>query len=235
MNKTLFRTIAKQVHPDMSSFSKHTSAERMRQVIKYKDNIDMLIKIAGQWNLDVDINKLNSKHENFKKEVFDTIVGALIKHTFVYRKKSLTIDGVIINIRLIKKGNFKNYIEYKIFDLKTKIIYIFKYNEKNPFSEVLGMADNNLMDHCLLLLNRNKNIKKQNKKRRQDNADQMFSRFNLLKNTNYKNHIIIIHFRQDGLIRKRKLLRTTNKYLFFSTNNHISRVHIKNVLKTHNG
>ena len=51
-DKSLYREIAKQVHPDMTN-SEFASGSKMREVIANKNNPHVLLNLARQWGLNL--------------------------------------------------------------------------------------------------------------------------------------------------------------------------------------
>ena len=129
-DKSLFRKIAKQVHPDMSVGSDATSGDRMCQAIKFKNDPDMLVRLARKWGLNIDGSfdkkAFNERSEAFKQRVFDAVVGAIIEHTITYKKKLFMVHGVIVNKRKITRGHYKNATEFKIYNFRDNSILVLK-------------------------------------------------------------------------------------------------------------
>jgi len=230
-DKSLFRTIAKQVHPDMSVNSDITSGARMREAIAFKDNPNMLIRLARQWGLNIDgsfdKNVFNEKSKAFKERVFNAVVGAIIKHTVNTKKKTITVRGVIVNKRYITRGHFKGAIEYKVYDFISGGIFISKSYNDQPFDMIMGMASSEQLNDGI---ERVKEIKDQRKARadiRQDIANDKFGLLGLVSNLSYKgNFKVLVNYRTGA--RWETLERTTAKCVFLTSGR---RINIQSILE----
>ena len=232
-NKSLFRTIAKQVHPDMSVCSNTASGDRMVQAIKFKDDPDMLIRLARKWGLNIDgsfnENAFNKRSEEFKQRIFEAVVGAIIQHTIMYKKKIIIIRGVIVNKRKITRGYYKNAIEFKIYTFKDGGIFVLKSFNDQPFDKLIGMADEYQINEGIEKIKTIKDNKKAVAAIRQNIANGYFKQLNLIPNCNYQRHHnfkVLINYK--GGAKWEDLVRTTAKCVFIKGGR---RINIKSVLE----
>ena len=79
--KTVFRTLAQEVHPDHGG----TSAQFI-EIMKYRNDYDRLVALASKWGIKLNgIDTSKSYQENL-----EAVVGALIRHTFSYKRFCLS-------------------------------------------------------------------------------------------------------------------------------------------------
>lgn len=204
--KTVFRTLAKEVHPDHGG----TSA-RFIEIMKYKNDYNRLVALASKWGIKLDgIDTSKSYQENL-----EAVVGALVRHTFSYKRDAKSLYGVIFNIRKITRGYRKGAKEFKIFDLESGTIWTLKTYEKQPFNAVVGMADVSQLRAGEEMDQRLKNSKKLKAQIKQEMANGHFTRLGLAKNKSYySNGIQVLVNYRGNLSKWETLLRTTPKSVY---------------------
>lgn len=230
-NKSLFRTIAKQVHPDMSVTSDTTSGDRMCQAIKFKNDPDMLVRLARKWGLNIDgsFNErvFNERSESFKQRVFEAVVGAIIKHKVMSRKRPVTVRGVIVNKRTITRGHYKNATEFKVYSFIGGGILTLKTYNDQPFDEIMGMATKDQLNDGVEKVEQIKENKKITAVIKQDRANDKFASLGLVSNLMYRgNFEVLVDYRTGA--RWETLERTTAKCVFLTSGR---RIGIRSILE----
>lgn len=213
--RTLFRDIAKQVHPDVND--RPDATKMMQEALKHKDNGNMLLRLAREWGLKLDgtfdEKAFNSK-ANFNEKVYHAVVGAIVVWTFRYKRKMRTVRGVIIRTRLVKKGKMRGFTEYTIYDFRTRQIWKTKAYGRNYDFNVVGKADDR---EVLVGIDAHKNIKRQ-KKRNQELRDNMafrkFRSLGLMSQFDYeiKGIEVLVNYKSGP--KWKKLIRTTKKCVY---------------------
>lgn len=226
MSKTLFRKMVFETHPDQGG-----SAEKFREVMKNRSDYNALMMLAKKWNLKID------GIDNFEtaSEKLEAIVGALIKHAFTYKANQKSLYGVIIDIRKINKGYHKGANEFKVFDLESGIIWSLKTYEKQPFQEVIAIADLKDLKTGQEKDNQLKQYKKSVEQTKNQIADQHFYRLGLRKNKSYYGMgvDVLIQYK-SGNQRWDQLCRTTAKSVYIVCNgykNNERRIPISSIIR----
>jgi len=235
-DKSLFRKIAKQVHPDMSVGSDATSGDRMCQAIKFKNDPDMLVRLARKWGLNIDgsFNEkaFNERSEAFKQRVFDAVVGAIIEHTITYKKKLFMVHGVIVNKRKITRGHYKNATEFKIYNFRDNSILVLKSFNGQPFDKIMGMADEFQVNDGIEKIEQIRVKKKERAAIRQDRANDMFASLGLVANLMYRgNFKVLVNYKYGA--KWENLERTTAKCVFLTSGRRINIRSILNAKENH--
>ena len=210
--KTLFRDIAKQVHPDVNGGTVN-STKMMQEAIKHRNNGDMLLNLARKWGLNINGSfdaKAFDGHD-FDEKVFDIVVGAIVKYGFQHNRKMKTIRGVLFNIRVITSGYLKGAKEYSIYDFATQVIWKHKSYDIPGF-KVVGMASPEDLQEGRDRQKRIKDIKKARNDYRGKTARIKFVALGLRSNKNYSGKEVLIEYR--GGEKWKKLIRTTPKCVF---------------------
>jgi len=231
VEKSLFRKIAKQVHPDMSVCSDATSGDRMVQAIKFKDDPDMLVRLARKWGLNIDGSfdekAFNERSESFKQRVFDAVVGAIVKHTIMSRKRHVTVRGVIVNKRVITRGHLKGAVEFKVYSFMDGGILTLKSYNRQPFDVIVGMASSEQLNDGIEKVKMIKENKKAVAAIRQDRANDKFASLGLVSNLDYRgNFKVLVNYK--GGARWETLERTTAKCVFLISGR---RINIRSILE----
>jgi len=233
-DKSLFREIAKKVHPDMSTGSEFASGSKMREVIKNKDNPFVLLNLARQWGLNLngafDGSAFDRKARTFAGTVFETVVGAIIRHEVRYKRKTQIVRGVIVGIREITKGYRRGGCEFKIYDFKSNQIWSMKTLSREPFDRIVGVASNDMVNEGLEKFESNKQIGKANAKRKQDMADYHFERLGLKKNKSYSFVDVLVRYKEGP--KWKELVRTTPKSVYircYTYKNNERRINISSI------
>lgn len=224
--KTVFRTLAHEVHPDHGG-----NSAQFIEIMKYRNDYDRLVALASKWGIKLDgIDTSKSYQENL-----EAVVGALIRHTFTYKRDAKSLYGVIFNIRKITKGYRKGAKEFKVFDLESGTIWTLKTYEKQPFNAVVGMADVSQLEAGKRVDDAIKTNKKHRAQIKQNLADQQFARLGLAKNKNYYSHRLEVLVRYRGDVTKwERLMRTTPKSVYihcFGYKNDERRIPVASVIK----
>ena len=214
--QNLFRDIAKQVHPDLNGGSVNAN-EMMKEVIKNRNNGDVLLNLARKWGLKLngsfDETAFDKRSNGFNEKVFKVVVGAIVKYGFRYKRGTKHVRGVITNIRPITRGHLKGAKEYTIYDFATQAIW--KHKDYNtPGYNVVGMASK---DDLQLGLDRQQSIKDNKKARemhRKDVARSKFQSIGIRPNKTYEfsDMMVLVNYKTGPLWRK--LIRTTAKCVF---------------------
>jgi len=217
--KTLFRQMAGMVHPDKSTTSPHASGAKMREVLKYRNEPEVLLALARKWGLQIDgsfdSNAFDRNSSAFASDVFEAVVGSIIKHNFTYKKGDSALHGVVVSIRKITKGYRKGAFEYKIYDFKDGTVWTLKSYEKQPFDKIVGNADDMTLKTGQGEVDRINAGNKAVKKLRQDMADNSFTRIGLKKNKMYQGSGVYVLIAYKGDIYKwHELIRTTLKSVY---------------------
>lgn len=228
---SLYRSLAKKVHPDFNGGGAEFT-RKMQEVNRFKNDPEMLLKLARQWGLNIDgtfdHDYFDRKSEKFKNKVYDAVVGAIVRRTFQRGRYIYDIRGVIIKIRDIKKGKLRGGKEFFVYNFLTEKIWSFKTIDPNPFT-VVGMADSNDVQRGVDRLTHAKEIQKAKRKSSQELADARFSELGLKKNYNYEKNGLHVEVSISGWFAK--LIRTTAKcvYVKFSYSDKIRRFNISKV------
>jgi len=233
-NKDLFRQMANQVHPDKSTISPHASGAKMREVLKHRNEPEVLLVLARKWGLQLDgsfnTDTFDRNSSDFAQNVFEAVVGSIIKHNFTYSRAGKALHGVVVNIRTVTKGYRRGAFEYKIYDFADGTIWTLKSYEKQPFDKVVGTADGMTLKTGKDKVDRINAGNKAIKKMRQDRADDFFSKFGLKKNKNYMGSglRVLIEYK-DGYYRWHELIRTTPKSVYIPNGHKPRRIPISSV------
>jgi len=234
-DKSLFREMAKKVHPDMSTGSEFASGSKMREVIKNKDNPFVLLNLARQWGLNLngtfDGSTFDKKARNFAGQVFETVVGAIIRHEIRYKRKIQIVRGVIVGIREITKGYRRGGYEFKIYDFQSNQTWMMKTLSREPFDRIVGMADDSVVNEGKEKFEYNKIANKRITKRKQDIADVHFERLGLKKNKRYSYVDVLVRYKQGQ--EWEELTRTTPKSVYvrcYGYKNNERRIPIDSIL-----
>ena len=224
-DKSLFRNIAKQVHPDMTN-SEFASGSKMREVIQNKNNPHVLLRLAQKWGLNLD-GTFNSfafdkKAEDYARTVYETVVGAIIRHSVLHKRKITMVRGVIVGIREITKGYSKGGREFKIYDFENTHLWTFKTMNREPFDKIVGMSDESIVNEGKEKFEHSKQMKKMVAQHKQNAADNHFDRIGLQSGKRYGNIEVTVGYR-GGVRKVETLIRTTAKsayvYCFGYKNN----------------
>ena len=215
-SNSLFKDIAKQVHPDVNGGSVNAT-KMMQEAIKHRNNGDMLLNLARKWGLKLngtfDDTAFNKRSSGFSEEVFEVVVGAIIEYTFNHNRKRHNIKGVVINIRPITKGRFKGAKEYSVYDFRTQVIW--KHKDRYiPDFKVVGKASQGELQLGQDTQDRIKESKKVRSAFYQSRADNKFSILNLQKSKDYRNSNLEVLVNYKTGLMWRKLVRTTAKCAF---------------------
>ena len=235
-SKTLFRQMAGHVHPDKSTTSPHASGAKMREVLKHRNEPEVLLALARRWGLQLDgsfnTNTFDRNADNFAQDVFEAVVGSIIKHNFTYSKAGKALHGVVVNIRTITKGYRKGAFEYKIYDFADGTVWTLKSFEKQPFNKIVGTADEMTLKTGQDKVDRINAGNKAIKQVRQDRADDFFSGLGLKKNKNYMGSGLRVLIEYKGDIYKwNVLVRTTPKSVYVPNGSKDRRIPISSVRK----
>lgn len=218
MDRSVYFNIAKKVHPDRNP-DLPDAVSKMQEVNKFKNNPDMLLKLAKHWGLNLDGSfnerKFDEKAEEFKERVFRAVVGAIVKHVYPYRRRYRVIHGVIIKVRDIQKGKFKGAKEFTVYNFATREIWKTKSFDENPFSRIVGMAEVADVNMGIEADQRAKALKVEQAQFRQENADAHFVRLELRQNKNYDGMNVRVQYRTKWMnFFWANLVRTTGKSVF---------------------
>ncbi|MBU0846709.1 hypothetical protein KKH23_05915 [Patescibacteria group bacterium] len=236
---SLFRDIAKQVHPDLNGNSVNAT-KMMQEAIKYRNNDSMLLSLARRWGLNLNgtfnENLFNKKSDSRGSTgVFDIVVGAIVKYAFVRGNKNISIKGVIISIRTITKGRFRGASEYSIYDFPARMVWKHKSFSKPNF-EVVGQASKDELQVGQDTQQRIKDSKKMAGYTRQNIANDRFRTLGLLKNKIYMGRGMSAYINYKGGPEWREIVRTTSKCVFVRESLIGERmINIKSVLEVKNG
>jgi hypothetical protein len=233
-NKSLFRQMAGQVHPDKSTISEHASGAKMREVLKHRNEPGVLLALARKWGLQLDgsfnTNTFDRNSSEFAGRVFEAVVGAIVKHSFTYGRGGKSIYGVIVSIRKITKGYRKGANEFKLYDFADGTIWTLKTFDKQPFNKVVGMSVNGELREGKDKLNDIIRGNRAVKKLRQNRADDFFSSLGLKKDKNYMGSglRVLIEYKND-IYKWHVLIRTTPKSVYVPNGNKDRRIPISSV------
>ena len=232
--KTLFRQMAGMVHPDKSTISPHASGAKMREVLKHRNEPEVLLALARKWGLQIDgsfdSNAFDRNSSTFASDVFEAVVGSIIKHNFTYKRGDSALHGVIVNVRKINKGYRKGAFEYKIYDFKDGTIWTLKSFEKQPFDRIVGTADSMTLKTGQDKVDRIKSGNKTIAKMKQERADDFFTRLKLKKNKNYMGFglQVLIEYKND-IYKWHMLIKTTAKSVYIPSGSKERRIPIHSV------
>jgi hypothetical protein len=224
--KSVFRKLAMEVHPDHGG-----QADKFREIMKYKNDYQALCRLASKWGIVLDGIDTSASYQ----ERLEAVVGALVRHTFTYKKDAKSLYGVIFKIRTIKKGYHRGAKEFSIFDLESGMIWKMKTYEKQPFNAVVGRADVSQLRAGEEKEKIHKERKKTINKIRQQNADNHFDRLGLASGKNYygKGYQIQVQYK-NSFPKWETLLRTTPKSAYitcFGYKNNERRIPISSILR----
>ena len=213
---SLFRDIAKQVHPDMNGGSANAN-EMMKEVIKNRNNSDALLNLARKWGLNINgtfnESTFDRNSADFSEKVFEVMVGAIVKYMFPYKRSFKRIRGVITKIRPITRGYLAGAKEYSIYDFATQTIWKHKSYETPGFT-VVGMASK---DDLQLGIDRQEAIK-ENKKARNVHKERVaqfkFESVGIRPNKNYEESDMMVLINYKTGPQWKRLIRTTKKCVF---------------------
>jgi len=230
-DKSLFREIAKKVHPDMNS--EFTSGAKMREVIANKNRPHVLLNLARKWglNLDGSFNKFafDKRADEFARTVYKTVIGAIIRHTFTHKRKIKILRGVIVDIHKIKKGHHSGGFVFKIYDFENNELWNMKTMESNPFT-IVGMADKDIVNEGQEKVEFQKTQKKNIAKHKQKTADDQFKLLDLKKNKRYNDVEVLVRYKQGP--KWETLIRTTPKSVYipgYNYKNNERRINIRSI------
>jgi hypothetical protein len=214
--KTLFRDIAKQVHPDLNGGTVNAN-KMMQEAIKHRNNGDMLLNLARKWGLNIngsfDEKVFNNRSKGFDRKVFDLVVGAIVNYGFIHKRKMKTIQGVLFKIRNITRGRLEGAKEYSIYDFRTQTIWKHKTFDKPRF-KVVGMASPDELQEGRDTQQRIKNNKKERDAYYNAKAKEKFRSVGIKPNKNYEFHDMMVLVNYKTGPQWKKLLRTTAKCAF---------------------
>jgi len=234
--KTLFRQMAGMVHPDKATTSEHASGAKMREVLKHRNEPEVLLALARKWGLQLDgsfdSNAFDRNSSTFAGDVFEAVVGSIIKHNFTYKKGDSALHGVVVNIRKITKGYRKGAFEYKIYDFKDGTVWTLKSYEKQPFNKIVGNADESTLKTGQDKVDRINAGNKAVKKLRQDMADNTFASIGIKKNKSYQGSgvHVLVGYRGD-VYKWHELIRTTAKSVYIPNGYKERRIPVGSVRK----
>lgn len=218
MSNGVFRKLAKQVHPDLNGGSVEAT-KRMQEVLKFRNNPDMLLALARKWGLRIDgtfdSNAFDQKAEQTRQEqVFDAVVGAIVKHYFHRRNRLYFVRGVIVNIRKIKRGKFSGGREYTVYNFMDRSIVKLKSHRVNPFDSIVGYAHTDQLEDGKEQFRIAKEAKKRQEEYKQARANNQFIWLGLAKNLDYRdlNRQVLINYSYGAVWRD--LVRTTPKSVY---------------------
>ena len=237
-NKSLFRQMAGKVHPDKSTISEHASGAKMREVLKHRNEPEVLLALARKWGLQLDgsfnTNTFDRNSSQFAGRVFNAVVGAIVKHNFSYgrRGNAKSIYGVIVNIRKITRGYRKGANEFKLYDFKDGTIWTLKTFDNQPFDKVVGMSINGELREGKDKLNDIIRGNRAVKKLRQNAADDTFKSIGLKKNKQYQGYglHVLIKYKND-IFKWHELIRTTPKSVYIPNGYKERRIPVGAVVK----
>lgn len=232
--KNLYRSLAKEVHPDFNGGGADFT-RKMQEVNRFKNDPEMLLKLARQWGLNIDgtfdQDTFDRKSEEFKNAVYDAVVGAVIRHTFYRGRKVYNLRGVIVKVRDITKGKLQGGKEYSIYDFISERIWSFKTLNPKPFT-VVGMADSNDLQRGVECLGLVKEAKKEKVKASKERAVLGFSRIDLMQDFDYEK--AGFNWKVEVIINRSywvmNLVRTTAKCVYVR-GNYSEKLHRVNVDK----
>jgi curved DNA-binding protein CbpA len=214
---SLFRELAKQVHPDVNGGSVDAN-KMMQEVLANRNNENALRDLARRWGLRLDGSfddaAFDAKSASERTErVFEAVVGAIVRYSFRYKRRLVGIRGVITGIRTIQKGKMAGAKEYTIYNFSDAKIWRHKsYN--TPNFDVVGLAHPDDLRIGQNRVQSIKEIKKENDKHRQNRANVAFVNLGLVRNKNYEFNNYKVYISGYGW---RNLVRTTNRCVYFKT------------------
>lgn len=232
-DKSLFREMAKKVHPDTQS--EFASGSKMRQVIENKNNPYVLLNLARQWGLNIngsfDSSAFDKKAENFSENVYNAVVGAIIRHAM---PKGRLLRGVIVGIRRISKGHWKGGREFKVYDFENNQIWRLKSIVEKPFDSIVGMADDSVVNEGIQKFEFSDMVKKDRKIKKQIIANDNFERIGLRNNMNYVSLGMKVLVRYRNVTRWETLIRTTLKSVYircYGYKNDERRIDVRSIIE----
>ena len=213
--KDLFREMSKQVHPDLNGGGDKFN-NMMKEVLQNRNDGNALLDLARKWGLNLDgsfdTGNFNRKAESFHRDVFEAMVGAVVRWSFKYKFKNTVVRGVITKVRRINKGRYKGAKEYSIYDFKRGNIWKTKaFGE--PRFDVVGMADDQDLDHALDRESEIKANKKLIDKSNQAYADAQFEAIGIRTSTRY-NDGTQVQVRYKSGPKWEYLIRTTKRCVY---------------------
>jgi len=231
INRELYREISKQVHPDLNG-ADFTS--KMQDVNKFKNNPDVLLRLAKQWGLNLngsfDSSKFDSRANSYKDDVYSCVVGAIIRHSYIYKFSRKDIRGVITNIRTIKRGKYSGAKEFTVYNFIDRSIFKLKTRSDNPFIAV-GMAHEDDLAVGKMAIESVNERKRVMDIIRRDIANNRFNTLNIKPNTNYSGTEVRVLVNYKGGSKWKILLRTTEKSAYVLENSGQRRIPIKHILR----
>jgi len=212
---SLFRELAKQVHPDVNGSSVNAN-KMMQEVLANRNNESVLRDLARKWGLRLDgsfdDNAFNAKSASERTErVFEAVVGAIVRYSFRHKRHYMSIRGVITGIRTIQKGKMAGAKEYTIYNFSDAKVWKHK-SYSTPNFDIVGMADPDDLRIGQTRVERIKEINKDNNKYRQVQANARFGQLGLRTNKNYDGSSIRVYVSGYGW---RDLIRTTSRCAYF--------------------
>jgi hypothetical protein len=232
---SLFREIAKQVHPDLNGGSVNTT-RMMQEVLANRNNEAALLNLARKWGLKLDgsfDDKAFSQRSSQERAqtVFEAVVGAIVAYSFLIKRRYVDVRGVIIGIRDITKGKMAGAKEYTIYNFRDRKIWKHK-GMGTPSFHIVGMATNEDLQLGIESKKRIDDNNKTIKREEQEWAYNRFRYFGLVPNKNYEGRSIeaLISFR--GGPSWKAVKRTTKKcvYIYAYNENSERRISLKHVL-----
>uniref|UniRef100_A0A6M3JXS2 Uncharacterized protein n=1 Tax=viral metagenome TaxID=1070528 RepID=A0A6M3JXS2_9ZZZZ len=239
INKNLFREIAKQVHPDLNGNGAGFNA-KMQEVNKFKNNPEILLRLAKQWGLNLngsfDDIKFDRKASDYKERVYHCVVGAIIRHSYKYKFKNKSVRGVITKIRTIKKGKYVGAFEFTVYNFIDNSLFKLKTRNLEPFI-VVGMAHDDDLQLGWKAEEDIKEHKKEMSNYKRYLSLPVFSKLGIDTNTSYINSNTSVMINYKGGPKWKRLVRTTEKSVFIweterdRLNNKQRRISIKHIMK----
>lgn len=213
---SVFRDLAKAVHPDVCNHPDAT--EMMKQVLVNRYNTDALLSLARKWGLKLDgsfdSNAFNEKSFNERSErVFEAVVGSIVRYAFNHKLSTVMIEGVIIKIRSITKGRLAGAKEYSIYNFRDQRIWTHK-SFTTPGWTIMGMASESELKAGQEKQDHIKNSKKVYDNLKKINANECFRRYGITPNKNYNALGYEVEIRFRGGYRWCRLIRTTSKCVY---------------------
>jgi len=233
---SLYRLLAKKVHPDLNGNSSITN-ELMKELNAAKNDNMKLMALAQKWGFDISSNSWNEKKfqeacgENSSKEerrAIRIIIGTVVE--YVYRKgwQDYYVKGVITKVRDITRGKWKGGKEFTIYDITSKTILKVKTFDPTRIFTPLAISRDKV-EEGLLVEKQIKEAEKRRKNFRNDMFKSIFESLGLEPSRDYSFHNLEVLVLDRWGFRWLRLIKTTPQKVVVENNGKRKYISVKKV------
>jgi len=226
----VYRELVKKVHPDLNGGSLD-STRKMQEVNKFRNNPDILLDLARQWGLNLDgtFNAGTFDSKARAEEVYEAVVGAIVREDFLWRGSTFRVRGVIVDARRIRKGYRTGQMSYTIYDFETRMLWVKKCPEGTL--RPVGMANQEDISVGMESLDRRKEARREVTKAKKAQATASFGSLGLRPNKNYSyDDVFVTVVSKRFGCRRYRLLRTAGRSVYVDFYGREKRMSLGNVI-----